>query len=124
MTWRRRLTLGVFVILWTPIVMFLGWGFVYLPLKFRYLINRVESARTELEERNAFVLAPRWGRVWELNWLKKSELPVDALRVQGDPILELEWLESSFWDGKPYRAYRKVISTNNLVFLHVDKKVQ
>ena len=117
MAWRRRFTLAVFGILWTPVVIFMGWSYAYQPLKFRYLINQVESATTDTEERNAFVLAQRWGHIWELNWLKQSELPRRANHIRGEPVLELEWLESSAWSGKPYRAYRKVISTNNLVFL-------
>lgn len=47
----------------------MGFFCMYEPLKFQYLIHKVESASTAQEEKNAFRLARRWGRVWETNWL-------------------------------------------------------
>ena len=90
-----------------------------MPLKFRYLISRIESAKTAAEERDAFALAARAGRVWELNQLQSQELPERARHITGDWVLELEWLEFSAWTGRPYRAYRHVIDTNNMESLYV-----
>ena len=119
MTARRKITLAVALILWLPILGFLGYAFIYQPLKFRYLISRIESANSAAEERDAFALAPRAGRVWEINRLRPQELPERARRITGDCVLELEWLESSAWTGTPYRAYRHVIDTNNMKSLYV-----
>jgi len=119
MTTRRKITLVVAVIVWLPILTFLGQGFIYVPLKFHYLISRVESAKTAAEEREAFALAARAGRVWELNRLRQQELPERARHLTGEWVLELEWLESSAWTGTPYRAYRRVIDTNNMESLYV-----
>jgi hypothetical protein len=90
---------------------------VYEPLKFTYLIWKVEGAMTVEDERAAFKSAARWGCIWELNRVKSHEdLPSRVQRLEGDWILELEWLEC--WpSGKPYRAYRKVIDEQNLRFL-------
>jgi len=40
---------------------------LYEPLKFGYLIRRVESARTPAEERAASELAKWWGCFWEIH---------------------------------------------------------
>jgi hypothetical protein len=85
------------------------------PLKFQYLIQRIELAQTSQEERAAFELAASWGHVWELNRLTKREwLPARAQHLRGDWVLELEWLEHSAWTGKPFRAYRVVLDERNL----------
>src|SRR5438094_8786232 len=114
MTTRRKITLVVAVIVWLPILTFLGQGFIYVPLKYHYLISRVESAKTAAEEREAFALAGRAGRVWELNRLRQQELPERARHVTGEWVLELEWLESSAWTGTPHRNYRRFIGQNHL----------
>lgn len=106
-------------VLLLPIAVFLGHELVYQPLKFRYLISRVESARTAAEERDNFALAARAGRIWELNRLRPADLPERARHITGDWVLELEWLESSAWTGHPFRAYRHVIDTNNMESLYV-----
>jgi hypothetical protein len=116
-TLRQKAVWIAFFVFLFPILIFVGWELVYEPLKFQYLIRRVESASTEIEEARAFELARRWGRVWETNELKPAELPKRARHLRGDWILELEWLESSAWTGKPYRAYRRVIATNNRLTL-------
>jgi hypothetical protein len=118
MTTRRKISLVLFAILVLPLVVFFGYYFVYEPLKFRHLIALVESAKTPGEERAAFALAARRGRVWELNRLRPEELPAGAPHITGDWVLELEWLESSPWTGRPYRAYRRVLDTNNMVSLY------
>ncbi|HUS35807.1 MAG TPA: hypothetical protein VM680_10700 [Verrucomicrobiae bacterium] len=116
---RRKVILVIGACVWTPILLLLGWGFIYQPLKFRYVIWRVESAATESEEAKAFDLARRSGRVFEIDSLKQNELPARAQHLRGGPIIKIEWLESSFWTGTPYRAYRRVLSTNNLQLLHL-----
>jgi hypothetical protein len=123
MTTRSKISLVVFVMLVLPLAAFLGYYFVYEPLKFHSLISRVESAKTPAEEREAFALAARRGRVWELNRLRPEELPESARHITGDWVLELEWLESSPWTGKPYRAYRRVLNTNSMgsLYVHYNK---
>jgi hypothetical protein len=91
----------------------------YEPAKFTYLIYRVEHAASPAAERAAFRLADRWGRVWELNRISEREhLPKRVQHLEGERILELEWLEN--WpSGTPYRAYRKVLDEHNMkVFDH------
>ena len=66
---RRKVTWVLFVVLVVPLTVFLGYFFVYEPLKFRFLISRVESAKTAEEERRAFEIADDWGRVWEVHRL-------------------------------------------------------
>jgi len=119
MTTRRKITLALAVVLVLLIAAFLGHDFVYEPLKFRYVILRVESAKTPAEEREAFALAAYSGRVWELNRLLPQELPDRARHISGDWVLELEWMESSAWTGQPFRAYRRVLDTNNMESLYV-----
>ena len=123
MTTRRKTSLVLFAVLVLPLVGFLGYYFVYEPLKFHSLISQVESAKTPAEEREAFVLAARRGRVWELNRLRPEELPESARHITGDWVLELQWVESSPWTGKPYRAYRRVLDTNSMesLYVHYDK---
>lgn len=97
-------------------------GCVYDPLKFSYLIRRVEGASTPAAERAAFALASRWGRVWEVNRLTKREWwPEHKRHLQGAWLLELEWLESSLWTGDAYRAYRVVLDERNLEALYGER---
>jgi hypothetical protein len=119
MTTRRKISFVLFAVLVVPLGLFLGYYFVYEPLKFQRLISRVESAKTPAEEREAFALAARSGRVWELNRLRPEQLPDRARHITGDWVLELEWLESSPWTGQPYRAYRRVLDTNSMESLYV-----
>jgi hypothetical protein len=86
---------------WTPITALLFYAFVYEPLKFKYVTHAVVSASTPTEELKAFQLAAKAGRIWEVNPMPGN-------------CVEIEWLQSSSWNGKPYRAIRCVISTNNL----------
>jgi hypothetical protein len=119
MTARRMISFLLFAVLVVPLALFLCYYFAYEPLKFQRLIARVESAKTPAEEREAFALAARSGRVWELNRLRQEELPERARHLTGDWVLELEWLESSPWTGQPYRAYRRVLDTNSMDSLYV-----
>ena len=114
MTTRRKVTWVLFVVLVLPLAAFLGYGFVYEPLKFRYLVSRVESAKTAAEERRAFQIAADWGRVWEVDRLSPKDMAADGRQITGDWLLRLEWLESSPYSGGAYVAYRAVIDTNNL----------
>lgn len=111
----RKIGLFLGVILLGGLGAVLLYNFGFQSLKFHYMTHRVESARTSNEERAAFELANRWGRVWELNRLQKREwLPERAQHLKGDWVLELEWLESSAWNGRPFRAYRVVLDERNL----------
>ena len=118
MTTHHKISLVMFAVLAVPLALFFGYYFAYEPLKFRRVISRIESARTPEEEREAFALAGRCGRIWELNRLRPDELPDRARHLTGDWVLELEWLESSPWTGQPYRAYRRVLDTNNIESLY------
>ena len=114
MTIRRKVTWILFVVLVLPLGAFLGYALVYEPLKFQYLVSRVESAKTAAEERKAFQIAADWGRVWEVNRLSPKDVAADGRQITGDWLLRLEWLESSPYSGGAYVAYRAVIDTNNL----------
>lgn len=119
----RRVTLIVALVLWIPIMAFLGYGFLYEPLKFSYLIHRVESAKTPADERAAFLLAKRWGRIWEVNlreppkdWFDSKQLDAAVRDPQRTLALELEWLESKP-SGVPFRAYRTLTDKSNIYVL-------
>ncbi len=110
----RQAALGLGLLVAVPLGVMMTEACIYDPIKFTFLIWRVESARTTQEEKAAFRLAARWGRVWELHRIAKQEyLPPRARRLAGDSILELEWLEG--WPtGPPFRAYRRVLDEQNL----------
>jgi hypothetical protein len=114
------LRVGVGLLLLLAVV--LGYILVCLPLKFGCAIRQVESAKTVAEEKAAFARAARVGQIWELKRLRPSELPERARHIPGDWVLELEWLESSAWTGEPFRAYRRVLDTNNLAVLCLRKQ--
>lgn len=106
-------------IFFTSLMAFMFHNFVIQPLKLRHLIRRLESARTVQEERAAFELAAQWGRIWELSRLTDREWwPAHMQHLEGDCLLQVEWLESSAWTGKPYRAYRIVLDERNLRVSH------
>lgn len=105
----------------TGVAVFLGYYFAYEPLKFRYLIHRVEAARTADEEKRAFTLAADWGRVWQVHRLRAEDAAAAGKPMSGDWLLRLEWLQSSPYGGGAYSAYRAVVDTNNLKILY-DKK--
>src|SRR2546428_5365652 len=77
MTTRKKALLAIATVLWVPIVAFLSYGYIYQPLKYRYLISRVESARTASEEHAAFRIAADWGRVWEVDRLRPEDAAID-----------------------------------------------
>jgi hypothetical protein len=119
----RRAKLIVALALWIPSVSFLAYVFLYEPVKFRYLIHRVESAKTPAEERAAFMLAKRWGRVWEVNlrepprdWFDYKQLDAAVRDPQRTLALELEWLESKP-SGVPFRACRTITDKSNIYVL-------
>ena len=94
----------------TAITVVAARDFIYQPLKYRYLIGRVEEARTVEQERAAFLLAGRWGNVWKLNRVtNRASLPARARHLVGRWVLEVQWLE-----GPPYAAYRVVLDERNL----------
>jgi len=119
----RRAKLIIALVLWIPIGGFLGYFFLYEPLKFSYLIHRVESAQTPVEERAAFELAKRWGCCWEIHlesppktWLDSRELDTVVRDTGRTLAVELEWLESKP-SGVPYRAYRTLTDKSNIYVL-------
>ena len=118
---RKRIVRVLFLVLVLPLLGLLVWSFAVQPLKYRYLVWRVESARTATEEMAAFRLAADWGRVWEVNRLRPEDAVADGRQVTGDWLLQLEWLPSSPFSGRAYVAYRAVTDTNNLRILW-DKK--
>jgi len=93
----------------------------YQPLKFQYAIWRIESASTPEQERAAFLLARRVGRVWEVNTIHTNEFAGLPRRVkQGtNEVTEIEWLEGPWWTGigQPFRAYRVLLDPANREFL-------
>ena len=121
MSTRKKLFTVLFVVLVLPLFGLMFWAFLYQPLKYRYLIWRVESARTESQERAAFKIAADWGRIWEVNRLRVDEARAEGSKLAGNWVLKLEWLDSSLFSGKPYVAYRAVTDTNNLRIL-LEKK--
>ena len=122
MSTRRKIVVRVlFVVLVVPLVGLLAWGFVYQPIKYRYLVWRVESASTATEEMAAFRVAADWGRVWEVDRLRPEDAVADGRKMTGDWLLRLEWLDSSPFSGGAYVAYRAVTDTNNLRILWEKK---
>ena len=122
MSTRRKIVVRVlFVVLVVPLVGLLAWGFVYQPIKNRYLVWRVESASTATEEMAAFRIAADWGRVWEVDRLRAEDAVADGRKMTGDWLLRLEWLDSSPFSGGAYVAYRAVRDTNNLRILWEKK---
>lgn len=110
----RRMALAFGVLAGAPFGLMLVDDELYRPIKFSYLIWRVESAQTAETELRAFRLAERWGYVWELNrHTRRDYLPPRARTLPGEWILELEWLECAP-SGAPYRAYRQVLDDRNL----------
>ncbi len=121
MTARRKTVWVLFALLVVPSMTFFVWWFAIQPLKYGYLVRRVESARTAAEEQAAFRLAADWGRVWEVDRLRPQDAPVHELGLRGDWLLRLEFLPSSPYSGAAYVAYRGVIDTNNLRILWEKK---
>ena len=117
---RRKILLSIGLAFIAAFVLLVACLCAFVPLKFRYLVHRVESARTAEEERRAFKLAADWGRLWEVDRLTSKDVATDGRRITGDWLLRLEWLESSPFTGKPYVAFRAVVDTNNLRVLAKD----
>src|SRR5437867_2350811 len=108
---RKRIVRVLFAVLVVPLFALLVWSFLFQPLKYRYLIWRVESARTAPEEQAAFRIAAAWGRVWEVDRLRPEDAAADGRKMTGDWLLRLEWLPSSPFGGGAYVAYRAVTDT-------------
>ena len=121
MTTRKKVLLRVGAVIALLVAFFLGYGYIFQPLKFRLLVSRVESARTPADEQAAFKLAANWGRVWEVLRIRPEDVAAANRRILGEWLLKLEWLESSPYGGGAYVAYRAVTDTNNLRILW-DKK--
>ncbi len=103
--------------------LFLGYGFIYEPIKGTYLTHRVESANTSAEERSAFLFARKWGRIWEVTfhepgkeWFDSRELNAAVNDSNRTLKVEIEWLESKP-SGAPYRASRMLIEKTNVFLL-------
>ena len=118
---RKKVFLRLGAVIALVVALVLGHGYIYQPLKFRFLVSRVESARTAAEEQAAFKLAANWGRVWEVLRIRPEDVAAANRRILGEWLLKLEWLESSPYGGGAYVAYRAVTDTNNLRILR-DKK--
>lgn len=118
---RKKIVRVLMAVLVVPLAGLLAWGFLLQPLKYRYLIWRVESARTPTEEMAALRIAADWGRVWEINRLRTEDAVADGRQITGDWLLRLEWLPSSPFAGGTYVAYRAVTDTNNLHILWEKK---
>lgn len=101
-----------------------GYFCVYQPIKFGYITRRIESAKTAAEERSALELAKRWGDVWHLsavdsdngNVIKDQQTAVASVN---DPAvrhltLEVEWMQTRYPSGTPYRTTRMLIDKQNL----------
>jgi hypothetical protein len=119
----RRAKLIIAIVLWLPFCWLFGSSLVYKPIKFGYLIHRVESAQTSSEERAAFELAKRWGCCWEIHlesppktWLDSRQLDSVVHESGRKLAVELEWLESKP-SGVPYRAYRTLADKTNIYVL-------
>jgi hypothetical protein len=103
------------------VLLFIGYFVFVEPVKFGFLVHRVKSAHTVDEEKSAFLLAHRCGRVWELHvsegtndWFDYKQLD-DAIRDPSRKLtVEIEWLETSMWTGEPYRASRTLVENANL----------
>ncbi len=121
MNTRKKIVLVLFAVFVMPVLGLLVWAFLYQPSKYRYLIWRVESARTSDEEMAAFRIAADWGRVWQVNRLSADEVAAEGRKLTGNWLLKLEWLHSAPLSGKPYVAYRAVTDTNNLRILWEKK---
>jgi len=121
MSTRKKVVRVLFALLVIPLGGFLAWAFLLQPLKYRYMIHRVESARTPGEERAAFEVAADWGRVWEVNRLRPDDPAARDRKLSGDWLLRLEWLPSSPFGDGAYVAYRVVTDTNNLRILWEKK---
>ena len=117
LNFRQKFLYGLFVLIFAPGVFILAYAFIYEPIKFHYLIWRVESARTPEEEREAFALANQWGHVFEWTWLRHDQLPEEARHILGNRVLRFEWLESASWNGHAYHAYRVVLDEANMQIL-------
>jgi hypothetical protein len=123
MSRRQSILFVLCVILWLPIIGLFGDALIYQPIKFSYLIRRVESAQTPAEERAAFELAKRWGYCWEIHlesppktWLDYRHLDSVVQDTSRTLAVELEWLESKP-SGVPYRAYRTLTDKSNIYVL-------
>jgi hypothetical protein len=121
MSTRKQVVSVLFAVLVLPLFGLLVWGFLFQPLKYRYLIWRVESARTANDEMAAFRIAADWGRVWEVNRLRPDDAIAGGRKMTGDWLLKLEWLGSSPFGKGGYVAYRAVTDTNNLRILWEKK---
>lgn len=101
----------------------------YQPLKFYYVIWRIESATTIEQEKAACILASRVGHVWEVNDIHPGEFgsrvfPTRVGQRAKDVVTEIEWLENPCWRGmeQPYRAYRVLLDPKNRDYLVARSK--
>ena len=100
----------------------------YQPLKFYYVVWRIESAATPAQERAACRLASRVGHVMEVNAIHPNEFRVLPNRVKpgtNEVVTEIEWLENPWWRGvmgQPYRAYRVLLEPDNRELLVAKSK--
>ena len=109
---RRRLLFWGQLILVLLVIAPLLWGYVLRPLKYRYLIRRIESAHTPSEENAAFRLAADWGRLFEVN-----RVDPQYAAAKGMPLPEAAWIRIEWLSGDS--VIHRLIDTNNLpILLH------
>jgi hypothetical protein len=128
MSWRpmnrRQRILGIVALFfYLPMFGMFGKVLVYEPLKFGYLIRRVEAAKTSAEERAALELVNRWGNIWEIHlesppgkWLDSRELHAVVDEKARPLVVEIEWFETRL-NGTPYRAVRTLNDKSNIYVL-------
>ncbi len=106
---KKFLVIGQLILVLVLVVP-LVWGYVCQPLKYRYLIGRVETAKTAEEERAAFKLAANWGRLCEIDHVNAGDVQAKTRGLSGDHLVKVQWLNG-------LAAYRSLIDTNNLQIL-------
>ena len=102
------------------ILLVFAYHFVFLPVRYRPVIRAIEQASTSAAESNAFHRASKIGQIWEVEYATDPEYSNKVARPRpggGELLLKIEWLDSDF-RGIPFRAYRKVIDTNNIAVLY------
>ena len=92
------------------VILFSAFYFAYTPLKFHFVIKRIESAQTADEEKLAFQFSKKWAkadRIWFA--LYESHHP--------DMRFSITWLDSSPFTHQQYQAHRVLIDKKNLDYI-------
>jgi ABC-type multidrug transport system fused ATPase/permease subunit len=98
--------------------------FAYMPLKFHFVITRVESAQTATEEKLAFQVAKECGtidRIWFAGDETRFRFYRDISKIPDkkeiDMRLTITWRDSSPFTHKQYQAHRVLIDIKNLDYI-------